>query len=142
MKISARNQLHGKVVSVTLGAINAEVTLALPSGQEIVAIVTNQSAKSLNLKPGRDAIAIIKASSVLVMTDDSGVRLSARNSLAGKVTAVEKGPIHAEVTIGLPSGKAVQATITHKACDELGITEGMTATAVIKAPLVILGVPI
>ena len=74
-------------------------------------------------------------------TDDSGVRLSARNSLAGTVTALDKGPINAEVTITLPSGDAVHATITHKACDELGLVEGVAATALIKAPLVILGVP-
>ncbi|MCG6942010.1 MAG: TOBE domain-containing protein [Thiohalocapsa sp.] len=141
MKISARNQFHGKVVSVTPGAINAEVTLALPGGQEIVAVVTNASVKSLNLKPGAEAVALFKASSVLVMTDASGVRLSARNSLPGTVKALDIGPINAEVTIALPSGDEVHATITHKASDELGLKEGVAATAVIKAPLVILGVP-
>jgi molybdate transport system regulatory protein len=142
MKISARNQLRGTVAAVTPGAINAEVVVALPGGGEIVAIVTNESVKSLNLKEGAEAIALIKASSVLVMTDDAGVRLSARNSLAGTVTALDKGPIHAEVTITLPSGEEVHATITHNACDALGLAEGVAATAVIKAPLVILGVPV
>jgi len=141
MKISARNQFRGKVVAVTLGAVNAEVVMALPGGQEIVAIVTIGSIKSLNLREGSEAIALIKASSVLVMTDDSGVRLSARNSLSGTVTALDKGPIHAEVTITLPSGDEVHATITHKACDALALKEGVPATAVVKAPMVILGVP-
>ncbi|MBK1706921.1 TOBE domain-containing protein [Halochromatium glycolicum] len=141
MKISARNQFHGEVTSITLGAVNAEVTVTLKGGEQIVAIVTNESVKSLNLKPGSEAVALIKASSVLVMTEGSGVRLSARNSLAGKITALEKGPIHAEVSISLPSGELVHATITHAACDALGLAEGAAATAVIKAPLVILGVP-
>ncbi|WP_058556183.1 molybdopterin-binding protein [Thiohalocapsa sp. ML1] len=142
MKISARNQFHGKVVSVTPGAVNAEVTLALPGGQEIVAMVTIESVKSLNLQPGVDVVALFKASSVLVMTDGSGVRLSARNSLAGTVSGLEVGPIHAEVTITLPSGDEVHATVTHKACEALGLKEGVPATAVIKAPQVILGVPV
>jgi molybdate transport system regulatory protein len=76
------------------------------------------------------------------MTDGSGVRLSARNSLAGTVSGLEVGPIHAEVTITLPSGDEVHATVTHKACAALGLKEGVPATAVIKAPLVILGVPV
>ncbi len=141
MKISARNQFRGKVAQVTLGVVNAEVLVTLPGGQQIVAIVTNESVKSLNLKEGAEAIALIKASSVLVMTDDADIRLSTRNSLKGKVTALEKGPIHAEVSIGLGSGDSVHATITHAACDALGLEEGVDATAVIKAPLVILGVP-
>jgi len=141
MKISARNQFRGKVVSVTLGAVNAEVVIALPGGEEVVAIVTNGSVKSLNLKEGAEVIALIKASSILVMTDDSGVRLSARNSLFGTVTALDKGPIHAEVAITLASGEEVHATITHKACDALGLKKGVPAAAVIKAPSVVLGVP-
>ncbi|MBK1618959.1 TOBE domain-containing protein [Lamprobacter modestohalophilus] len=141
MKISARNQFRGKVAEVTLGAVNAEVLVTLTGGEQIVAIVTNESVKSLNLKAGSDVIALIKASSVLVMTDDAGIRLSARNSLKGKVTALEKGPIHAEVCISLASGDSVHATITHAACDVLGLAEGVDATAVIKAPQVILGVP-
>ncbi|MEA3643558.1 MAG: TOBE domain-containing protein [Lamprobacter sp.] len=141
MKISARNQFHGKVAQVTMGAVNAQVLVTLAGGEQIVAIVTNESVKSLDLKASADVIALVKASSVLVMTDDTGIRLSARNSLSGKVNALEKGPIHAEVSIGLPSGESVHATITHVACDTLGLAEGVDATAVIKAPSVILGVP-
>jgi molybdate transport system regulatory protein len=142
MKISARNQFQGKVVSVTPGAVNAEVVMSLPGGEEVVAMVTRESVKSLDLKAGDEAIALFKASSVLVMTDDAGVRLSARNSLEGTVTMLEKGPVNVEVTITLPSGDAVHATITQGACDALGLAEGVAATAIIKAPLVVLGVPV
>ena len=83
----------------------------------------------------------MKASSVLVMTDDSGMRLSARNCLAGKVKALTVGPVNAEVTIALPGGAEVHATITHGAVDELGLKEGAAASAVFKASAVILGVP-
>ena len=46
MKISARNQFKGKIEAVKTGAVNSEVDLVLPGGQKIVAIVTNDSAKS------------------------------------------------------------------------------------------------
>jgi len=53
MKISARNVLKGKVKSMTPGAVNSEVTIALPGGLEVVAIITKRSAKSLGLKKGK-----------------------------------------------------------------------------------------
>lgn len=141
MKISARNQFAGKVAAVKTGAVNSEVDLALPGGQTVVAMVTNESANALNLKAGVDAVALVKASSVLVMTEASGLRLSARNCLAGTVKALNLGPVNAEVTIALPGGTEVHATITHGALAELGLKEGGAATAVFKAPSVILGVP-
>ena len=66
MKISARNQLVGKVAKITSGAVNAEVSVALPGGGEIVAVITKASAKSLGLKKGASVIAIIKASDILL----------------------------------------------------------------------------
>jgi molybdate transport system regulatory protein len=142
MKISARNSFRGKVTSVTSGAVNAEVAVRLPGGGQLVAVVTDESVKSLDLSVGADVIALFNASSVLLITDDSGVRLSARNSLKGTVTALDKGPVNAEITITLPTGDAVHATITRAACEALGLAEGVAATAVIKASLVILGVPV
>lgn len=69
MKLSARNTLKGKVLKVTKGAVNAEVTLGLAPGVEIVAVIMLASVESLGLKEGRDAYAVIKASSVMVAVD-------------------------------------------------------------------------
>jgi len=69
MKISARNVLKGKVVSVKPGTVNAEIVLELAGGQQIVAMVTKESAESLKLKTGGEAYAIIKASNVIVGVD-------------------------------------------------------------------------
>jgi molybdate transport system regulatory protein len=69
MKISARNQLSGKVKSVKSGPIDSEVTLALPGGLEIVAVITSTSVKKLGLKKGSTATAIIKASTVLLAVE-------------------------------------------------------------------------
>lgn len=141
MKISARNIFNGKISGITTGAVNSEIAVALDGGGTIVAIVTNGSVKTLGLAVGRPAIVLIKASSVLVMTDSSGVTLSARNVLAGKISQVSNGPVSSEVGITLPGGATIHATITHDAVNELGIKEGQAASAVFKASSVILGTP-
>ena len=69
MKLSARNVLPGTVKSVTSGAVNSEVVLAMPGGLELVAIITKQSAADLKLTPGAKAYAVIKASNVMVAVD-------------------------------------------------------------------------
>jgi molybdopterin-binding protein len=69
MKLSARNQLKGKVVKITPGAVNTEVVLELPGGAQVVAIITKTSAESLGLAVGKPAYAVIKASSVMVAVD-------------------------------------------------------------------------
>ena len=66
--ISARNQLHGTVVSISSDGILSEVVLRLPDGQEIVAVVTRSSAKRLGIRKGHGATAIIKATEVMLST--------------------------------------------------------------------------
>jgi len=62
MKISARNVFEGTIQNVTKGAVNAEVTLLLEGGGDVVAIITNSSVDSLSLEKGKAAYAIIKSS--------------------------------------------------------------------------------
>ena len=69
MRISARNQLKGLVSKITPGPINAEVILTLDGGQQIAAVITNQSVTSLGLAEGKIAYAIIKASTILIGVD-------------------------------------------------------------------------
>jgi molybdopterin-binding protein len=59
--------------------------------------------------------------------------LSARNRLTGTVTSVQTDGVMAEVVIELGDGQEVTATITSNSVDRLGIAEGDTASAVIKA---------
>jgi molybdopterin-binding protein len=69
MKISARNIIKGRVVKLTLGAVNAEVIIELPGGTRLVSIITNSSVENLGLAEGKEAYAIIKASNVMVGVD-------------------------------------------------------------------------
>jgi molybdopterin-binding protein len=69
MKISARNQLKGKVKKVTEGSINTEVIIELAKGVEIAAMITKTSSEDLGIKKGKKVYAIIKASNVMVGVD-------------------------------------------------------------------------
>ena len=68
MKLSARNQLKGKVVEVKKGATTAHIRIDI-GGQIVTAAITNESADELGLAPGKSAYAIVKASSVMVGVD-------------------------------------------------------------------------
>lgn len=68
MQISARNTPEGPVKQVTLGAVNSEVVTELPGGIEIGSIITRSSAKRLG--PGKEVVAVIKASNVTVAADE------------------------------------------------------------------------
>ncbi len=69
MKISARNVLKGKVVKVTAGAINTEVVIELAGKDQIISIITKESAEKLGLGKGKEVYAVIKASNVMVAVD-------------------------------------------------------------------------
>ena len=69
MKISARNTLPGVVRRIEEGAVNAEVTIELAPHLSIVSIITLDAVRSLGLRVGDRAYAVIKASSVMVGTD-------------------------------------------------------------------------
>jgi len=141
MRTSARNQFFGTVTRVVPGVVNDEIELAIAGEQKIVAIVTRESTDNLALAPGRQVFALIESSSVIVMTAGEGVRLSARNQLAGTVARLTRGAVNAEVVIALGGGGTVAATVTNESVDTLGLAEGLAATALFKASSVILGVP-
>ena len=69
MRTSARNVLKGTVKTITPGAVNTEVVIELAGGQEVVSIITKESAEGLGLVVGKEAYAVIKASDVMVAVD-------------------------------------------------------------------------
>ena len=65
MQLSARNQLKGKIVKLTKGPVSTEIVIDV-NGVEIVSTITTGSSDNLGLKVGDEAVAIIKASNVMV----------------------------------------------------------------------------
>ena len=66
MKISARNALRGKVKQLKHGVVNTEVIIEMPNGNEIVSMITRESAEKLGLVIGKEVYAVIKASNVMI----------------------------------------------------------------------------
>jgi molybdopterin-binding protein len=66
MKLSARNQLKGKIIKVDEGLITAKVILDLGNGNIISAIISKEAIADLDLKAGIDAFAIIKSTEVII----------------------------------------------------------------------------
>ena len=136
MKLSARNQFAGTVANVEAGAVNGIVTIDV-QGTPITATISMNAIKELGLEAGKAAVAVIKATEVMVAT--GGMTISARNKFAGKVAAVEKGAVNDIVKIDTAVG-TISATISDTAVKELGLEAGKDAVAVVKATSVMVGV--
>lgn len=138
VKCSARNRFDGRVKSVTPGAVNAEVIVALAGALEIVAIVTIGSVRQLRLREGRRVTVLIKAPNVLLAT--GAIACSARNALAGTVGKVREGLVNGEVRLDLPGGERITAILTNASIRELKLEAGAPATALVMASSVLLAV--
>ncbi|MBP0573296.1 TOBE domain-containing protein [Mycobacterium tuberculosis] len=66
MKLSARNLLKGTVTAITTGTTTTHVKIDLGHGMTITSAITNEAAADLGLKVGGSAVAVIKASDVIV----------------------------------------------------------------------------
>jgi len=140
MKISARNIFTGTVASIKKGAVNAEISLNLKGGAAIVATITNGSVDALGLSIGKEASAIVKASTVIIGTDLHNAKVSARNVICGKIAKIIEGPVNAEVDVEIGSGNTMTAVITVESSKRLELKEGGHACTMFKASSVIIGV--
>jgi molybdopterin-binding protein len=66
MKLSARNQLEGKITAVTKGATTSHVRIDIGGGVIVTSSITNEAVDELGLRVGDEATAVIKASDVMV----------------------------------------------------------------------------
>ncbi|MCQ4250073.1 TOBE domain-containing protein [Pseudomonas stutzeri] len=139
MKTSARNQFRGRITHVDKGAVNGSLSLDIGDGQTITATLTNDSIDELQLAPGKTAMALIKASFVLLSPDPS-VKISARNRLTGTITSLTPGAVNSDVKLLLPGNRTLGAIITNESAEELGLALGSPCTALIKASHVIIAV--
>jgi molybdate transport system regulatory protein len=140
MKISARNQFPGKVIAMNPGAVNVEIELDIGSGQRVVAMITRSSVIELGLRVGAPAVALIDASSVIVVPAGQNVIFSARNQLAGEIARVLPGAVNTDVVIRLPGGGLVAAMVTNESSSELELAPGKPVSAIFKASGVVLAV--
>ncbi len=140
MKTSARNALLCQVLAVARATVNAEVTLQVAPGRNIVAVVTARSAGELGLAPGQNVLALIKAPFVMLAPRDGVPRLSVANRIDGHVVSRLDDGVNSEVTVAIGEGKTLTAVITRNSADALAITEGAAVSALFDAAHVILAV--
>lgn len=70
MKLSARNQLKGKIIGIQEGAVHTIVTIDIGGGNVVTSAISVNAVKELELEIGMAAYAVIKATSVMVGIDD------------------------------------------------------------------------
>ena len=131
LKLSARNKFIGKVTDVTRGAVNGIVKVELSNGQHLTSSITLDAIDDLDITVGKEITAVIKSTSVLI--GRGHLTLSARNKLSGTIVDINRGAVNAIVKVELPSKIVITSSITLEAVDELDLTVGTEATAVVKA---------
>ncbi len=139
MKISARNQIKGTVKAIKEGAVNGVVVVSRGNHNGLKADITMEAIKELGLAEGKECYAVIKASNVMFATEKLA-GLSARNQIEGKIVSVKEGAVNGHVTIEDVDGVRISGSITNEAIESLGLKEGGTAVAVIKATDVMVAV--
>ena len=132
MQISARNIIEGTVKTVKEGAVNAVVVISRGNHNGIKADITMDAVKNLGLEEGKKCYAVVKATNVMFATSTiEGI--SARNQIEGKIVSIKEGAVNGHVTIEDADGVKISGSITNESIEALGLKEGGTAVAIIKA---------
>ena len=134
--ISARNQIRGTVAEIHEGAVNGIVKLDVAGQNRISATISMESIRALGLEAGKEATAVIKATSVMMA--NSKLKISARNQLNGTVSSIGEGAVNAIVKLDVAEGIGITSTISMEAVKDLGLAVGQKATAIIKATSVMI----
>jgi molybdate transport system regulatory protein len=139
LRTSARNQFFGSITRIVEDAVDAQVFLALDDNCELEAQITTDSVKRLDLSPGREVVALVKAPAVFLVTDQDE-RTADTNYLTGVVSRIHKGRVHSEVVVDLPLSRVrhVTAIVATLAAVSLGVKVGSTVTAAFQSSSVIL----
>ena len=91
MKTSSRNAYPGKITAIIPGNLSDEVEISLESGEKIYSQVSHACTESLSLTEGKEAVALIKATEIMLVADDSDYAFSCRNQFTGKVVKLVRG---------------------------------------------------
>lgn len=124
LQTSARNQFFGTVIERDRKQVQQHISLLLADGQtRLTAAITQQSAERLQLTPGREVLALIKAPWVKLSTDPAVTGL-ADNVLSGSVASIQLGSDHSEVLVTLGSGETLCATLSNQELAQLKLRPG------------------
>lgn len=139
VKTSARNQIFGSIAAIHAGAVYAEVVVQLKGGEQVFAHIAQSSLNDLALQVGDDAVLLINSADIM-LTTDSDSRFVARNRLSGSVMRMVQDEVNAEVTVLLPGGVTLVATITRQSAQDLALASDVAVSAVFNSNAPVLGV--
>ena len=138
MQISARNQIIGTIEKISLGAVNAEIQMKLKSGKSIISIITNNSVENLGLAINDEVVAVVKSNNVLLSTQ-TNLKLSARNSLNGNIEEINIGSVNAEVVVNIGNEDKIVAIVTINSIENMNLKIGASVDVIIKASDIMIG---
>ncbi len=141
IKTSATNQLFGTITGIEEGAVNAQVTVKLKGGEQVVATIALTDLSEFNLSIDSYVILLINDPEIILVTESEHYQYASRNSLGGKVIRLQKDGIDAEVVIQLPSGDSLVAIITQASEESMGLALDTQVIALFNSNSVMLAVP-
>lgn len=134
--------LHGTlpctVAAIRAGHLHDEIELRSAGASTLIATITHYSTQTLGLRPGVRVHARVKPASVLLLAKDASLRIAAQNALPATIEAIEPGAVRHEVTLSLPGGESLAASLTRTSADRLGLHPGQPVRAIFKASAVVL----
>lgn len=138
LQTSARNQFFATVTERERQQVQQHIQLLLADGQtRLTAAVTEQSADRLQLAPGKEVLALIKAPWVTLSTDAADSD-AADNVLPGRVAHIQPGEAHSEVLVTLAGGETLCATLDNQRLQRLNLQPEMPVNALFNADRVII----
>lgn len=142
LRTSARNQLHGQVITIESHGRNDLIRLQLAGGLTLTAQITHDSTQRLELEPGVEVVALIKAGWLELIASESPAT-PGHNCMSGTLDTIldaDDGP--SEVRIALPNGQVLCALAQPDALKALGAAEGKVLQVQFAPSNVLLGTPV
>ena len=140
MNVSSRNTFYGKIIAITASGLNDEVAVQLEGGEVIYGQISHASTLELGLEIGRPAAALVKATEILLLTENEGWKFSSRNQFTGKIVKLVRGFVNSEVLLETPGGVQINASVTLDGVNRLKLERGRNVTAAFKASNVVIAV--
>lgn len=140
MRTSARNQFAGILVSITPGKVNDELGIMVNASQTLIASITHESCRELQLVVGTKVFALIKASAVVLHLPNDSNTANAKNALLGTVHRITQGEHQSELAVLLESGLTLVTTMPNQTTHTMVLKEGSAVLALIEPSNVIIGI--
>ena len=128
-----RKRASQRPIGDILGGLNDEVELELATGEKIYGQLAHASAERLGLAVGKEAMALVKATEILLVNDNDDYEVCCRNQFTGKVLKLVRGFVNGEVLLQAPSGFELNATVSLEGINRLRVERGATVTAMFKS---------